>query len=116
MESSEYFTLSFNVPATHANSVREAMGNAGAGHLGEYSFCSFSIKGTGRFKPSLESNPFVGKAGVIEEVDEEKIETVCHKDLLESVIDAIKSAHPYEEMVIDIYPIYRIGRKEAKKN
>ena len=46
---------------------------------------------------------------------EERIEAICHKDVLEHVLDEIKKAHPYEETVIDIYPVYEMGRKKAKK-
>ncbi len=107
-------TLIFTVPETHADQVREAMGVAGAGKVGHYSFCSFSSKGVGRFKPEKRASPFLGKAGILEAVVEEKVETVCHREKLEEVLDAIKKAHPYEETVIDIYPVYKIGMKRAK--
>ena len=64
--------------------------------------------------PLEGSNPFIGKETVLEEVVEERIETVCSRDVLETVLKAIKNAHPYEETVIDIYPVYEIGRKIAK--
>lgn len=111
MELSEYVTLVVTVPETHADAVREAMGNAGAGEYGNYSFCSFSVKGLGRFRPKEGANPFIGKEGALETVPEERIETVCAKKCLENVLEAIKKAHPYEQTVIDIYPIYRGGIK-----
>lgn len=111
MNESDFFTLVVTVPETHADQMREAMGNAGAGQIGNYSFCSFSVKGTGRFLPGKDSQPFIGEAGKLEEVVEERIEVVCSKELLEQVIEAIKEAHPYEETTIDIFPIYEIGRK-----
>src|ERR1700748_1228389 len=114
MELSEYVTLVFTVPETHADLVRETMGRAGAGKVGNYSYCSFSVKGTGRFMPNPGSHPYLGKERVLEEVAEERIETVCQRKILDHVLDAIKKAHPYEEMVIDIYPVYAIGRKRAK--
>ena len=114
LELSEYVTIVTTVPETHADAVREAMGKAGAGQVGNYSYCSFSLKGTGRFRPGKGAHPFLGKEGVWETVAEERIETVCQKDRLERVIAAIKKAHPYEETVIDIYPVYQIGRKQAK--
>jgi hypothetical protein len=114
MELSEYVTLVLTVPETHADQVREAMGAAGAGELGHYSFCSFSLKGVGRFKPEKGVRPFLGAAGHLEVVAEERIETVCHREKLERVLDAIKAAHPYEETVIDIYPVYKMGMKRAK--
>jgi GNAT superfamily N-acetyltransferase len=111
MEESEYVTLVVSVPESHAQAVREAMGRAGAGQWGNYSHCSFSIKGVGRFMPVSGSNPFLGQEGVLEETIEERIETTCHKALLDQVLEAIKKAHPYEETVIDIYPIYEKGKK-----
>lgn len=54
------------VPETHANAVREAMGKAGAGASGNYNFCSFSIKGIGRFKPLEGANPAIGEVGKLE--------------------------------------------------
>lgn len=112
---SEYVTIAFTVPESHAQIVREAMGKAGAGSIGNYSHCSFSIKGIGRFKPNQYASPFLGEKNILEEVKEERIESVCKTEILEHVLEEIKKAHPYEEMVIDIYPVYEIGRKKAKK-
>jgi hypothetical protein len=114
LKPSDYVTIVFTVPETHANAVRQAMGKAGAGKVGNYSYCSYSTKGIGRFMPDENADPFIGKAGVIEEVIEERIETVCTRSILEHVLEEIKKAHPYEETVIDIYPVYEIGRKQAK--
>ena len=115
MEPSQYVTIVTVVPETHANAVREAMGRAGAGKVGDYSHCSFSVKGLSRFMPLKGAKPFLGKEGVMEEVVEERIETVCDRSILEHVLEEIKKAHPYEETVIDIYPVYEIGRKKAKR-
>jgi hypothetical protein len=114
LELSDYVTIVVTVPETHADAVREAMGRAGAGKVGDYSHCSYSVKGIGRFMPNKGSNPHLGKEDVLEEVVEERIETVCNCSVLEHVLEEIKKAHPYEETVIDIYPVYEIGRKKAK--
>lgn len=114
LELSDHVTIVITVPETHADVVREAMGRAGAGKVGDYSYCSYSVKGIGRFKPNKGSNPHLGKEDVLEEVVEERIETVCSRLVLDHVLEEIKKAHPYEETVIDIYPIYEIGRKKAK--
>lgn len=115
MELSDYVTIATTVPETHAEIVREAMAQAGAGKVGDYSHCSFSIKGIGRFMPNKGSHPYLGKQGVLEEVVEERIETVCRRAILEHVLEEIKKAHPYEETVIDIYPVYEAGRKKANR-
>jgi len=93
------------VPETEAAAVRKAMGDAGAGKIGDYSHCSFSAKGIGRFKPMKGAHPSIGKMGKIDEVAEEQIETVCLKKDLDRVIDAIKRVHPYEEIAISVYPL-----------
>lgn len=93
------------VPEAHADAVRTAMGNAGAGKIGNYTFCSFSSKGIGRFKPGEGTHPNIGEVGKLESVNEERIETVCEQDKLANVIKAIKEVHPYEEVALDIYPL-----------
>lgn len=96
------------VPESHTDLVREAMGKAGAGKIGNYSFCSFSSKGVGRFKPEHGANPHIGEVGKFEEVAEERIETICPREKLESVIAAIKKVHPYDEVALDVYPLENI--------
>jgi hypothetical protein len=114
MEISDYVTLVFTVPATHADAVRAAMGHAGAGRVGHYSHCSFSIRGIGRFMPTQGAKPFLGTEGILEEVIEERVETVCERRVLTQVLEAIKKAHPYEEFVIDIIPVFEMGRKKGR--
>ncbi|MEQ1561137.1 MAG: hypothetical protein ABL899_00275 [Nitrospira sp.] len=96
------------VPETHTNIVREAMGKAGAGKIGNYSYCTFSTKGIGRFIPEGDANPHVGQVGKLEEVIEERIETVVERTKLQDVIKAIKEVHPYEEVALDVYPLETI--------
>ena len=93
------------VPETHADIVRKTMGDAGAGLVGDYKHCSFSVKGIGRFIPLETAHPTIGKIGELVEVKEERIETVCYKDELDKIISAIKKVHPYEEVAIDVYPL-----------
>lgn len=93
------------VPEDHADKLREAIGNAGAGKVGNYSHCTFTIKGTGRFKPLKGANPTIGEVGKLEEVNEERIETVCSQEKLQGVLKAIRDIHPYEEPATDVYPI-----------
>lgn len=93
------------VPETHTDIVREAMGNADAGVIGNYTHCTFSTKGIGRFKPGQGANPHIGEVGKFEEVVEERIETVCAREKLDEVIVAIKKVHPYDEVAMDVYPL-----------
>lgn len=115
MELSDYVTIVITVPETHADAIRDTIARAGAGKIGDYSFCSYSVKGIGRFMPNPGSTPYLGKTGVLEELLEERIETVCECSILEHVLEELKKVHPYEEAVIDIFPIYEIGRKKAKR-
>lgn len=93
------------VPLENADAVREALGRAGAGQIGEYSFCSYSVVGNGRFTPSNNASPHIGSRGVAEVVQEERIEVVCDRSKAKAVIEAMKTAHPYEEVAFDIYPL-----------
>ncbi|MFB0832407.1 Nif3-like dinuclear metal center hexameric protein [Brevibacillus laterosporus] len=93
------------VPKSHREQVFQAMANAGAGHIGQYSHCSFQIEGTGTFLPLEGTTPFIGEQGKVEHVDEVRIETVIKSSQQASVIKAMKAAHPYDEVAYDIYPL-----------
>ncbi len=112
---SEMVKLVVFVPETHADIVRKTMGEAGAGVVGHYGFSSFSVKGTGRFKPEKGAHPTIGQVGRMEEVSEERIETVCEKKDLEKIIQAIKAVHPYEEVALDVYPLVLNPQETTKK-
>lgn len=111
---SNYVTIVITVPETHADAIREALGRTGAGKVGNYSHCSYSVKGIGRFMPNERANPYLGKSGIVEEVIEERIETVCSYEVLEHVVEEVRKAHPYEEPGIDIYPVYGIQQKAKR--
>ena len=104
LKQSDFVKIRIAVPVVDAEKVRQAMGEAGAGIQGNYSFCSGSYKQIGRFLPLDGAKPAIGKVGELELVEEEIIETICHQDLIEKVIQAIKISHPYEEPAIDILP------------
>ncbi|KKW47310.1 hypothetical protein A3C21_03650 [Candidatus Kaiserbacteria bacterium RIFCSPHIGHO2_02_FULL_59_21] len=93
------------VPVADAEKLRQAIGNAGGGKIGAYSHCNFSSRGTGRFLPSEKAKPAIGKAGKLEEVEEERIEFVCETHCLDEVVAAIRKAHPYEEPAIETWKI-----------
>lgn len=96
------------VPEAYAPKVREAMGKAGAGKIGKYSFCSFSVKGAGRFLAGKGAKPAIGRIGKPQSVKEEKIEARCERNKLRKIIKAIKKVHPYEKAVIDVHPLEEI--------
>jgi hypothetical protein len=93
------------VPLKDADMIRQVLGEAGAGQQGEYSRCSFSGVGQGRFLPSSEAKPHIGEPGRPEIVDEERIEVVCDRVIAREVIAKLRAAHPYEEPAIDIYEL-----------
>ena len=93
------------VPPEATDQVRDALGNAGAGVMSEYTFCSFSTPGQGRFKPSENANPYSGEKSVVNIENEERIEVVCDRSTAKQAIAAMREAHPYEEVALDIYPL-----------
>ncbi|MFF2447581.1 Nif3-like dinuclear metal center hexameric protein [Neobacillus sp. NPDC058068] len=97
------------VPASHSEEIRQVLGDAGAGFIGNYSHCSFTATGTGRFLPGEQTNPFLGTAGQLEEVDEVRIETIVPESLLKKTITAMIKAHPYEEVAYDVYALENKG-------
>ncbi len=99
------------VPNTDVQKVKAALDNAGAGHIGNYSHCSFESNGVGSFKPNDGSDPYIGKIGMIERVEETKIETIFPENLQRKIIREMLLAHPYEEVAYDIYPIENKGKE-----
>ncbi|HSX27339.1 MAG TPA: hypothetical protein VLG25_01005 [Patescibacteria group bacterium] len=97
------------VPESHTDIVRKAIGDADGGRLGNYTYCSFSVKGIGRFKPEQGAHPAIGQVGKLEEVEEERIEITCEKEKATDVVNAIKSVHPYEEIALDVYSLLNLG-------
>lgn len=93
------------VPIENLEDVRNAMCKAGAGVIGNYTFCSTSTKSIGTFIPNESANPHIGKKNKLEYVDEEKIEVICDVDKVKDVITELRKTHPYEEPAIDIVPL-----------
>lgn len=98
------------VPKDYATSMKEALGNNGAGYIGNYSHCSFETIGTGSFKPLEGSNPFIGTTEKVEEVEECRIETIVEEKDLAEIIQVMKQEHPYEEVAYDLYPVQQSGK------
>jgi len=91
------------VPEKFSDKIRKVLAQNGAGHIGNYDYCSFSIKGIGRFRPLEGTKPTIGEKNRIEEVEEERIETIVPEDKIKKLVKEIIKAHPYEEPAIDIY-------------
>lgn len=107
----KYHKVAVFVPEHHADKVRAAMCEAGAGRIGEYSYCSFQTPGTGTFMPSEEASPFSGSVGSINKEAELRLEVLVPGGLLGDVVAAMKIAHPYEEVAYDVYQLANQGRQ-----
>ncbi len=93
------------IPLENVNEVRKAICEAGAGIIGEYSYCTTSTKSIGTFIPNENANPHIGEKNKLEFVEEEKLEFVCDIEKVKKVLSTLREVHPYEEPAIDIVPL-----------
>jgi len=93
------------VPETHLEVVRRAITEAGGGHIGNYSHCTFAGKGVGSFLPLEGAEPFIGKVGTLEYAEECRLETIIPEKVSRRVLKAMLKAHPYEEVAYDMYQL-----------
>lgn len=109
-------------PSENADSMREALGKAGAGQQGNYQNTSYSMSGLGRFTPNEQASPTIGQANQAEMVEEERIEVLLPENLKATVLAAMREVHPYEEPAFDLialqnppqtYGLGRIGQLKA---
>ena len=94
--------LAVYVPSEHAEKLKNALFEAGAGNIGFYDECSFSLKGEGTFRPLKGSNPYLGESGIRENTEETMISVIFESYKKNTIISAMKSAHPYEEIAHQI--------------
>ena len=97
--------LVYFVPTKQADETREAVFEAGAGHIGNYDMCSYNTEGKGSFRAGEETNPFVGNKGKVHFEQEVRVETIFPKHLKNKIISALIKSHPYEEVAYDLYPL-----------
>ncbi|VVQ04964.1 GTP cyclohydrolase 1 type 2 [Pseudomonas fluorescens] len=100
------YKLSFFVPTSHVEDVKSAVFAVGGGRIGDYDHCAWQVLGQGQFRPLDGSQPFIGEAGQVEQVEEWKVELVVADELIRSVVAALKQSHPYET------PAYEVWRLE----
>ena len=93
------------VPESHVEEVTKVMSEAGGGTIGDYESCSFRVEGTGTFRGTEASNPYIGKRHSFERIKEVRLEMVAPTDTMRSIVTAVKSVHPYEEIAYDVYPV-----------
>ena len=93
------------VPEEAVERVRNAMADAGAGMIGQYTHCSFRSSGVGSFVPLTAAQPYIGSAGKLKEVEEYRLEMVCAGSWVDYAVAAMIEAHPYDEVAYDIYEL-----------
>lgn len=93
------------VPLKNADELAFAMASEGAGTIGNYTVCSFRIKGVGTFIGNKNSNPKTGSKGKFEMVEEIRLEMLCSAEILDKIIDKVLEVHPYEEPAYEIYDV-----------
>lgn len=96
------YKLTFYVPESHLEGVKAALFAAGAGRIGDYDACCWQVRGQGQFRPLAGSQPFLGQQGVVEVVEEFRVEMVCEDPLIAAAVAALKQAHPYETPAYDV--------------
>lgn len=108
-----YKKVVVTIPKDHHEAVLQAMCEAGAGWIGNYSHCTFNLLGTGTFRPEEGTNPFIGTQGALERVEEVRLETIVPSRIQSRVVQALIDAHPYEEPAYDLYPLDLEGPKQG---
>ncbi|WP_296202167.1 YqfO family protein [Psychrobacter sp. UBA3962] len=102
------YKLTVFIPESNLEPVKQALFDAGAGHIGNYSHCCWQVKGTGQFMPEAGSQPHIGEQDSVEQVTEWRVEMVVAKDKISEVIEALKQAHPYETPAYDVIEVIDI--------
>lgn len=105
ISSGNLFKLAVFIPVKHTEKVMSAMFSAGGGGIGNYDECSFRVAGTGTFRGNEMSRPKIGKKNVRENVEENRVEILVPQENLKNVLQAMRQAHPYEEVAYDVYPL-----------
>jgi hypothetical protein len=93
------------VPREALEATRDAVFAAGAGRIGDYARCSFYAAGTGTFLPGVGSDPSIGTVGKEERVAELRVEVVVPAERLREVVAALREAHPYEKVALEVYAL-----------
>ena len=97
------YKLIYFVPTSHKEQTKEALFAIGAGKFENYEACSFETLGRGQFRPIDNANPFLGKVGKLEVVEEYKVEMICEDKLIKKAVEVLKKSHPYEEVAYEVY-------------
>ncbi|WKD59667.1 Nif3-like dinuclear metal center hexameric protein [Corynebacterium caspium] len=90
------------VPESHVEALKTALFNAGAGEIGDYQECAFTISGRGQFRPKAGANPHIGTSGELSQIAELRVEFIAQRQHRSNILAALRQAHPYEEPAFDI--------------
>jgi hypothetical protein len=104
------YKLVWFVPREALDQTREAVFAAGAGRIGDYERCSWYTAGTGTFLAREGADPSIGRVGKEERVSELRVETVVPAETAAQVVEALREAHPYEEVAFELYPLVELER------
>ena len=105
----EYCKMEIFVPKTHLPQIQKALQKVDAGHIGNYDLCMSVSPVTGYWRPLDGCNPYIGDIGEISCEPELKVEVTIRAAAAAQTIAAVKEAHPYEEPVINVIPLWRTG-------
>ena len=97
------------MPVGYEDRIREAISRVGAGIIGNYSDCAFSVRGQGTYKPGAGAQPWRGVVAELSRVAESRLEVVVPEGLISAALAEVKAAHPYEEVAYDLYPLKNQG-------
>ncbi|MFO1391201.1 MAG: NGG1p interacting factor NIF3 [Agitococcus sp.] len=97
------YKITFYVPVTHVEQVKQAMFAAGAGRIGDYDYCAWQVLGVGQFRPLAGATPFIGELNTLEQVAEYKVEMVADDACVLAAIMALKASHPYQQPAYDVF-------------
>lgn len=98
------YKVTFYVPESHLDTVKNAMFHRGAGRIGDYDQCCWQTGGQGQYRPLETSDPYHGEQGDLSTVQEFLVEMVCEDAHIKPVIQAMLDAHPYEEPAYAVWP------------
>ncbi|MEA3500683.1 MAG: NGG1p interacting factor NIF3 [Candidatus Marinimicrobia bacterium] len=102
------YKISFYVPKSHLEQVKNALFNKGAGKYKNYDRCSWQTPGKGQFRPIENADPYLGKLNKLHKIKEYKVELICKNEIIKQVIAELKKVHPYEEVAYDVVEIFDI--------
>jgi hypothetical protein len=100
-----HYKLVWFVPREALEATRDAVFKAGAGRIGDYERCSFYAAGTGTFLPGEGADPAQGTIGKEERIAELRVETVVPFESLQEIVAALREAHPYEHVALEVYEL-----------